>query len=123
MFRGMCPSVPWRASAGPAAVLLSAARPSLGGDEYAGAAAWSAALSSYALVLVSMCNLAEGRDQWLDLLAAVAFFLLSQLSLMVFMKVFDCFFIHGTVEDALEKELPEAHWIHLPRNQVGLTLL
>ena len=43
--------------------------------------------------------------------------------LMVFMKVFDCFFIHGTVEDALEKELPEAHWIHLPRNQVGLTML
>ena len=93
------------------------------GSNVAAAVVEAGGVVSAGLIAAANISGAPSDDQWLDLLAAVAFFLLSQLSLMVFMKVFDCFFIHGTVEDALEKELPEAHWIHLPRNQVGLSML
>ena len=88
------------------------------GSNVAAAVVEAGGVVSAGLIAAANISGAPSDDQWLDLLAAVAFFLLSQLSLMVFMKVFDCFFIHGTVEDALEKELPEAQWIHLPRDQI-----
>eukprot|EP01046_Picozoa_sp_COSAG06_P020167 COSAG06_NODE_1467_length_9367_cov_1.784527_5_plen_579_part_00 len=61
---------------------------------------------------------APSDNQLVDLAASVLYFALGQIMYLVFMEVFDVFFIHGTVEDALEKPLSEEHWLYLPRGQI-----
>lgn len=70
--------------------------------------------------LIGSANVAgaPSDNQWLDLGAAVMFFVLSQLGYLMFMKVFDMVYIHGSVEEALQRMLPTEHWIYLPRGQI-----
>jgi uncharacterized membrane protein YjfL (UPF0719 family) len=56
-----------------------------------------------------------------DVAASVLYFVLGQIMYLAFMEIFDVFFIHGTVEEALEKDLPEGQWLHLPKGQICKT--
>eukprot|EP01043_Picozoa_sp_COSAG02_P017435 COSAG02_NODE_791_length_17158_cov_12.377396_1_plen_695_part_00 len=54
----------------------------------------------------------------IDLAASVLYFVLGQLVYLAFMEIFDVFFINGTMEQALEKDLPESQWLRLPKGQI-----
>eukprot|EP01043_Picozoa_sp_COSAG02_P048151 COSAG02_NODE_4699_length_5081_cov_2.268165_2_plen_582_part_00 len=60
---------------------------------------------------------APSMNKWGDLGAAILYFVLSQVTLVVYMKVFDIFYIEGTIEDALQERLPPEHHLHLPHGQ------
>ena len=60
---------------------------------------------------------APSINKWGDLGAAILYFVLSQVTLVVYMKVFDIFYIEGTIEDALQERLPPERQLHLPHGQ------
>lgn len=60
---------------------------------------------------------APSTEKWADLGAALLYFALSQVTLVIYMKVFDVFYIEGTIEDALQERLPEEYHLRLPHGQ------
>ena len=55
-----------------------------------------------------------------DILSTLLFFVLSQLGFIIYTKVFDVFFIHGTLQQALQKPLDEEHEIPMPHGAPAL---
>ena len=71
--------------------------------------------------LVSAANIGGAPKGWgEDILSTLLFFVLSQLGFIIYTKVFDVFFIHGTLQQALQKPLDEEHEIPMPHGAPAL---
>jgi hypothetical protein len=89
------------------------------GSNVAAAIVESGCVIASGLVAAGACSGEPTEDLGLDVGAAVAFFVLSQLLFVLYMRLFDALYIHGTVEEALRLPLTEEQWVHLPHGQIG----
>ena len=72
--------------------------------------------------MVAAGNVGGAPGDWgEDLLSVIIYFAASQLMFVLYTKVFDCFFIEGTISDAVKQVLPELHHITLPSDPDPLT--
>lgn len=68
--------------------------------------------------MVAAANISGAPKSWGEDLASVGiYFCLSQLGFIIYTKIFDCFYISGTIGEAITKELPEERKIQMPHGQ------
>lgn len=70
------------------------------------------------MVASAVISGAPSEDTWGDFFVSLLFFALAQLTLVLYMRAFDAFYIDGTIAQALQEDLPPEHHLHLPRGQM-----